>query len=116
MMDMSNFFESLYRDFNAREIEKVLVNLHADVKWANGMEGGFVDGRDAVREYWTRQFTMLNGQVNPQKIETDAGKTVVTVHQIVKDFEGNLLSDSMVKHIFQIENGLVRNFEIEKSE
>ena len=28
--------------------------MRPDVKWANGLEGGFVYGRNAVREYWTR--------------------------------------------------------------
>jgi len=111
-MNTKEFFEDLYLNFNARHIENVLVLLSEDVKWANGMEGGFVHGRDAVREYWTRQFTMANPQVTPQEITDDAGKTVVKVHQIVKDMDGNLILDLMIDHIFHLENGLVKTFEI----
>lgn len=44
-----------YRAFNAREIETVLAVLHPDVKWANGMNGGFVHGRDAVSTVFLRR-------------------------------------------------------------
>jgi nuclear transport factor 2 (NTF2) superfamily protein len=41
--------------FNHRDVDAVLVCLSPDVAWANGMEGGFVHGHDAVRDYWTGQ-------------------------------------------------------------
>src|ERR1700757_637105 len=45
----------IYDRFNARDIDGVLAVLADDVAWANGMDGGHVHGREAVREYWTRQ-------------------------------------------------------------
>jgi len=47
---------NLYDAFHWREFEKILSMMQPDVKWANGMEGGFVYGRDAVREYWLKQL------------------------------------------------------------
>jgi hypothetical protein len=80
--------------------------MHPDVKWANGLEGGFVYGRDAVREYWINQFKNIQVQLETLKFETDEkNRNVVTVHQIVKDLQGNLLADMTVKQIFTIENG-----------
>jgi hypothetical protein len=38
----------------------------------------------------------------------------VEVHHVVKDREGNLLMDGMVKHIYTMEDGLIKNMEIEK--
>lgn len=113
-MNKKEFFDELYRQFNAREIENVLSKTHDDVKWANGMEGGFVYGHDAVREYWTRQFSMVNPRVEPQNVETDGDVSTITVHQTVKDLDGNLLSDATVKHIFHLENDLVKTFELEE--
>lgn len=107
-----SFFVQLYDSFNRRDIETTLAAMASDVKWANGMEGGFVHGRDAVREYWTRQFGQINSQVKPLKIETDGEKTTVTVHLFIRDLDGNVLSDETVEHIFQLENGLVKSFEI----
>ena len=54
-----------YEAFNARDIEAALELMHADVDWPNGMEGGRVAGRDAVRAYWTRQFGMIDSRVDP---------------------------------------------------
>ena len=63
-----------------------------DVKWANGMEGGYVYGHDAVRDYWTRQFTMVTSNVTPLEIETENGISKIKVHQVVNDLNGNLFS------------------------
>jgi hypothetical protein len=41
----------LYRAFNARDIDAAVALLHPDVNWPNGMDGGRVRGRDAVRAY-----------------------------------------------------------------
>lgn len=112
-MNMNDFLTRLYAAFNAREIETVLSFVTPDVKWANGMEGGFVHGPDGVREYWTRQFEVISAQVTPTKIElaTD-GRWAVAVHQVVHDMAGALLMDAMLQHRFTIEDGLVKVFEI----
>jgi ketosteroid isomerase-like protein len=41
----------IYDRFNARDIDCVLTGLTDDVVWANGMDGGYVHGREAVRKY-----------------------------------------------------------------
>jgi hypothetical protein len=103
----------LYAQFNTRDIEAVLASMHEDVIWANGMEGGHVHGRDGVRSYWTRQWAIIDPHVEPVEFSSGSnGKVVVEVHQIVRDLQGKLLADQMVGHIFQIENGLVRRFDI----
>ncbi len=87
--------------------------MRSDVKWANGLEGGFVYGRDAVREYWTKQFETIQPQLETLKFETDEkNQNVVTVHQTVKDLQGNLLADATVRQIFTIEDGLISLYEI----
>src|SRR4051794_38488605 len=35
----------LYDSFNRRDVEAVLDRLAPDVTWANGLEGGYVEGR-----------------------------------------------------------------------
>jgi ketosteroid isomerase-like protein len=103
----------LYDRFNARDMENVLLAMDEDVIWANGMEGGHVHGRDGVRSYWTRQWAMIDPHVEPVEFSIGSGaEVVVEVHQIVCDLQGNLLVDQMVGHIFQIDNGLVRRFDI----
>lgn len=105
--------QNLYDAFNKREIETVLSMMDENVKWANGMEGGFIFGRENVREYWRKQFELINPQLEPQKFKIDAeNREVVMLRQIVRDLDGNLLADKTVEHIFTIENGLIKIFEI----
>lgn len=106
----------LYDRFNARDMETVLTAMHEDVMWANGMEGGHVRGRDGVRSYWTRQWAMIDPHVEPVDFFTSSdGEVIVEVHQIVRNLQGNVLVDQMVGHIFKIENGLVKRFDIRGS-
>jgi hypothetical protein len=87
------------------------------VKWANGLEGGFLYGRDAVREYWTNQFKMIQAELETLKFETDEkNRDVVTVHQIIRDLQGNVLADATIQQIFTIEDGLISVYEIGESE
>jgi hypothetical protein len=103
----------LYRQFNSREIESVLAMLHEEVVWANGMEGGHVRGRSGVRDYWTRQWAVIDPNVQPTAFSRGAsGEVVVEVHQTVRDLGGKLLSERNVGHIFRIENGRVTRFDI----
>ena len=117
MSSNQQFLQNLYDAFNKREIETIISLMRPDVKWANGLEGGFVYGRDAVREYWTNQFKHIQPELETLKFETDEkNRNVVTVHQIIRDLQGNLLADATVQQIFTIENGLISFYEIGENE
>jgi ketosteroid isomerase-like protein len=103
----------MYAAFNRRETDRVLAYMRPDVDWPNGMEGGRVHGREAVRAYWTRQWGMVDPHVEPVRIEDeDAGDTVVDVHQVVRDLEGKVLMDRMVQHVYSFRDGLIERMEI----
>ena len=113
MSDEVDFLKRVYGRFNARDMETVLAAMHEDVIWANGMEGGHVRGREGVRSYWTRQWAMVDPHVEPVAFARGPeGEVVVEVHQVVRDLNGNLLADKMVGHVFRIENGLIKRFDI----
>jgi nuclear transport factor 2 (NTF2) superfamily protein len=102
-----------YRAFNARDLDTALAAMQPDVEWPNGMEGGTVHGRAGVREYWTRQWGVLDPHVEPVSFRLDeAGRIIVTVHQVVRDRSGSTLLDRMVEHAYSIEGGLIRSMEI----
>lgn len=104
-----------YRAFNARDIDAVLALMHRDVDWPNGMEGGRMQGHQAVRDYWTRQWGMIDPHVEPLSFCTDEdGRTAVAVHQVVRDLAGNVILDGRVEHIYLIEDGLIKSMEIRK--
>jgi SnoaL-like domain len=103
----------LYNGFNARDMESVLTKMHPEVVWANGMDGGYVYGREGIRSYWTRQWAIIDPHVEPTRFSSGAdGATEVEVHQTVRDLQGNVVIDKMVGHIFRIEDGLVVRFDI----
>ncbi|GJG88901.1 ketosteroid isomerase [Gemmatimonadetes bacterium T265] len=105
---------AVYAGFNRRDLPAVLARLHGDVVWANGMEGGYEHGREAVRAYWTRQWAAIQPQVDPARVSRRAdGATAVEVHQVVRDLEGNVLLDETVRHLFRIDGGLVTRFDVE---
>ena len=102
-----------YAAFNARDMEGALSTMRADVEWPNGMEGGTVHGHEGVREYWTRQWGMINPHVDPVTFEPDtSGDVVVGVHQVVRDLSGKVLLDRMVQHVFQLKDGLIQRMTI----
>jgi len=117
MSSNKEFLQNLYDAFNRREIETIILLMKPDVKWANGLEGGFVYGRDAVREYWTNQFKNIQPELETIKFETDeTNRNVVTVHQIIKDLQDNVLVDATVHQIFTVEDGLISLYEIGETE
>lgn len=104
-----------YYFFNKRDIKGVLSLMQKDVDWPNGMEGGIEHGHDSVRNYWSRQWKMINPHVEPLQFKKlDDNKVNVTVHQVVKDLEGNILQDKIIHHIYTFENGFIKNMEIKE--
>lgn len=104
-----------YSDFNKRDINAVLAVMHPQVEWANGMEGGYVYGHEAVRDYWTRQWNLVDPHVEPRAFQLDENqRIIVDVHQVVRDLEGNVLVDQLVQHRYTFENGLIRRMDIQE--
>ncbi|NEJ82809.1 ketosteroid isomerase, partial [Rhizobium leguminosarum] len=110
-----------YASFNARDIDAVLAVLSDDVAWANGMDGGHVHGRQAVRDYWTRQWAVISPHVEPMAFEeTQDGAIAVEVIQSVFDLDGrplegraHRLKDKTVTHIFRMQGDKIVRFDIQ---
>lgn len=109
---INDFFQELYRDFNDGHIDLVIANMTEDVKWENGMDGGYVYGHNGVREYWTRQFTMVSSKVVPLEIHTENELVKIKVHQVVRDVTGTLLADEIVYHLFHLQDNKIAEFNI----
>jgi ketosteroid isomerase-like protein len=102
-----------YVAFNARDLDAALAVMHPSVEWPNGMEGGMVHGHRGIREYWNRQWGMVNPHVEPMRFVTEGdGRIDVHVHQLVRDLAGNVLMDKFVQHVYHFEDGLIRSMEI----
>jgi ketosteroid isomerase-like protein len=108
-MTSEDILRATYAAFNARDIEAVLEWMHPEVDWPNAWEGGRVIGRDAVRDYWTRQFEQISGKVEAERLDHEPdGSITVTVHQVVHDAKtGELQADTHVLHRYRLEDGLI---------
>jgi ketosteroid isomerase-like protein len=105
---------SAYRAFSARDVDAAVALMHPEVDWPNAWEGGRVVGREAVADYWTRQFESISSSVEPESFERGAdGSVTVTVHQVVRDASTNEpVSDSRVIHRYLLEDGLVVRMDV----
>jgi hypothetical protein len=113
MTDDIDLLKRLSDAFNTRDMEGALATMQPDVVWANGLEGGHVYGRDGVRDYWTRQWATIDSHVEPISFSRGPDGTIeVTVHLTARDHAGNVLFDRMGTHVFRIDQGLIRRFDI----
>jgi hypothetical protein len=105
-----------YSAFNRRDVEAALAVMSENVDWPKASEGGRVVGKEAIRAYWTRQWAEFNPHVEPIEVtDREAGRTEVKVHQLVKNRNGDLLSDQTLLHVFTIANGLIERMDIGES-
>jgi hypothetical protein len=111
---IQDLIKKAYSAFNTRDIDMALSTMHSDVQWPKAFEGGYVSGQKEIREYWTRQWAEINPNVEPVGFnERQDGTLEITVHQIVKDLQGNEMFDGPVKHIYTLQDSLLRRMDIE---
>jgi hypothetical protein len=104
---------ALYAAFNAREIDAALATMSPDVAWPRAFKGGFVRGPEAVRAYWTEQWSEINPRVDPVAFhQEEAGRILVEVHQVVRDLAGAVLADEHVGHRFTLEHDMIQTMEV----
>lgn len=116
--DMDDLIRGLikkaYAAFNSRDIDTALSTFHSEVQWPKAFEEGYISGRDEIRKYWTRQWSEISPNVEPVGYgERPDGTLEVTVHQVVKDLQGNVMFDGTVRHVYTIEDHLLRRMDIE---
>lgn len=107
--------EKAFKAFNLRDIDSILPSMDINVSWPNGWEGGYINGHSEVRNYWTKQWKEVNPIVKPLSIkENSKGQIEVVVHQIVKNLNGKIISDGVLKHVYTFEKGLIKSMDLRK--
>ena len=104
---------ALYDAFNARDIDGVTDRFAPHVDWPNAWQGGRVVGRAAVRDYWLRQWEVIDPAVHPRLIrELPDGRVEVLVDQVIRDRDGDLLSEAVVLHTYTVDGGLIARMDV----
>jgi hypothetical protein len=108
MADTKTIIVQAYSAFNKRDIDGALALMTEDVSWPKASEGGKIVGKDEIRAYWTRQWGEFDPYVEPLAMtQEDGGRIRVRVRQLVKNLQGDVLSDSEVLHVFTVNSGLI---------
>jgi ketosteroid isomerase-like protein len=116
-MDHLAHFYELYAAFNRRDVDRVLAMMSDDVDWPNAWKGGRLVGREAVRDYWTAQWTEIDPHVEPLAVTERAdGRLAVRVRQVVRSPDGELLGDGEVVHLYRLDDRLIRRMDVEEPE
>jgi ketosteroid isomerase-like protein len=101
-----------YAAFNDRDIETAVALMAEDVTWPDLATGGFVHGRNAVREHWRQQFEAADPLIELLGIESGPdGEVQAAVRQIVRSNDGETVSDERLTHVYVIRDGLIRSME-----
>ena len=83
-MISQELISQVYSAFNRRDIDATLVLMSENVSWPKASEGGRVVGKQAIRDYWTRQWAEFDPRVDVlEVVDHEMGKTDVKVHQLV---------------------------------
>lgn len=105
MGDRKALLTRLYAAFNDRDVATLVGGMHPDVSWPNFLEGGRVEGREALTAYWTGQFAMVTPEASPIEMrELPDGRIVVRLHYVIKATEGGgVWTDEITSNTFTFE-------------
>jgi hypothetical protein len=116
-VDREEQIRSLYASFNARDVDAVLADMTDDVDWPNAWEGGSLRGREAIREYWQRQWAEIDPHVEPVSVSSRGdGRLAVQVRQTVRDRQGRLLGESDVVHVYDFRDDRISRMVVEEGD
>jgi hypothetical protein len=77
------------------------------------MEGGYVYGFNGVKDYWLRQWQLIDPGVEPVRFEAlQDGSILVEARQLVRNLAGDITKDQVVHHVYVIESGRIKRMDI----
>ena len=112
-MNAQALISEAYSAFNKRDVDAALALMSKNVSWPKASEGGRVVGKQNIGEYWARQWTQFNPHVEVlEVVEHENSKTHVRVHQLVRNLQGEVISDTELWHVYTIQSNLIERMEI----
>ena len=114
--EVRSLLEAAYEAFDRRDVDAALAGMAPEVDWPNAWEGGYVHGREAVRDYWARQWRELDPEVHPVAMTVlDDGRVRVLVQQTVRPVgaPAGEATTQQVAHVYTFREGLVTRMDVE---
>jgi len=114
MDDAQALLTRLYEAYNRRDFDAFSALLTADINWPDQIQGGRLVGPDAMRAYWASNDKVITVDAAPVSFDAwPDGRIAVDVNQIVRNLNGQVWSDTCVRHIFTLRDGKVARMDAE---
>ena len=114
-MNYQSLIQQAYAAFNVRDTSALLTMLHPQLRWARTQQGDYLTGPDEVLQHWRRLWQEIDVHDEPTDIqELTDGRLAVTVHQVIKDKQGNLISEGPLKAFYAFQEGLIKQMDFEQ--
>ncbi|ALL13063.1 nuclear transport factor 2 family protein [Caulobacter henricii] len=102
-----------YDAFNARDAAALGAVLHDEAQWPDSLEGGQVQGRQAVIDYFARQFDLMQLDARLVTVrEEPPARIVLEIQYAVRSREGQLWSDTRAVLAYDFADGLIRRMTV----
>ncbi|MBO9707588.1 MAG: nuclear transport factor 2 family protein [Caulobacter sp.] len=116
-MDPQALLAPFYEAYNRRDIPAALRFLTPDVDWPDLAEGGRLIGAEALAASWKRNVRSIQVEMAPfaYGVASDnrlVADLVMTVHNL----RGQLWSETLVRHLFTLHDGLISRMDVEPLE
>ncbi len=114
MDDAHALLTKVYDAYNRRNFADFSALLTPDIDWPDLIEGGRLIGREAVGAYWARNDKSITIDIAVVSLtDLPDGRVAADVNQIVRNLSGQIWSDSCVRHVFTLRDGMVARLDVE---
>jgi ketosteroid isomerase-like protein len=103
-----------YHAYDAQDLDRLTAFLADDVDWPDDA-GNRLHGKDAVRAYWTEQWTRVRVHDHPVAFQQlDDGRIAVHVSQVARSLDGTLLSTGEFTHVHRIDGDRIARLDVRR--
>ena len=114
-VEQADILRTTYEAFNDRDVDAVLRQMTVDVDWPNAWEGGRVYGHEGVRDYWAREWSVIDPVVTPVEFTRRSdGRLAVEVQQVARSLDGAIIGEGRVIHVYAFRDGLISRMDVEE--
>nr|WP_070959880.1 nuclear transport factor 2 family protein [Hyphomonas sp. Mor2] len=104
--------ESLYKTFNAKDLDGLLRHYHPDVEYVNEPKHIHLKSLQDLSAQWRTHAGKVGIELTPQQVFAIPGGVFSQVREVLRTPEGEVFFDGLVGHAYQIEGDLIRRCDI----
>lgn len=106
----------LHLALNAGDIDAVVACYAPSARFVDSLDGGEIDGLDAVRAHFTRLFEAVRIEISvlDHALEPD-GRVKARMHVVTRGLGGGLWQDGEITVRYRLEQGLIAEQDVDDS-